>query len=152
MIIHQEIALEDFEAWSGGEDTLDRVWNAGKMRDLEMILEDMYPDGMDTTDLNDLLRFESDAVYGWLGMKTDEEIEQERSEREAKINALREMMITDDPSVFCNLWVQECEYDCSLCPMFDAGNCEDPVALSDFREKIIETCNECIDELGEEND
>ena len=53
MRIYSEISLEHFEAWSGAVDTLDRVREAGKCEELESILEDVYPDGMSETELND---------------------------------------------------------------------------------------------------
>ena len=36
---------------------------------LENILEELYPDGMTETELNDLLWFDSESVYEWLGAK-----------------------------------------------------------------------------------
>ena len=38
-------------------------------------LEDLYPDGMDETELNDLLWFEPETVYEWLGIEGEEEEE-----------------------------------------------------------------------------
>ena len=80
MKIISEISLERFEAWSGGEDTLNRVIEEGKCDTLEFILEDLYPDGMTDTELNDLLRFESDTVYEWLGIEDDDEDDDEDDE------------------------------------------------------------------------
>ena len=73
MTITYELDLERFEAWSGAKDTLDRVREEGKCSELENILEDLYPDGMTETDLNDLLWFDSESVYEWLGIDNDEE-------------------------------------------------------------------------------
>ena len=73
MTITYELDLERFEAWSGAKDTLDRVREEGKCSELENILEDLYPDGMTETDLNDLLCFDSESVYEWLGIDNDEE-------------------------------------------------------------------------------
>lgn len=70
MTIKSEISLENFEAWSGGRDTLDRIINEGKCNELENILEDLYPDGMTDTELNDLLWFDSDTVFEWLNIRT----------------------------------------------------------------------------------
>ena len=72
-----ETSLENFEAWSGAVDTLDRVIEAGKCNELESILEDLYPDGMSETELNDLLWFEPETVYEWLGIEEEEEEEEE---------------------------------------------------------------------------
>ena len=73
MKIYSETSLENFEAWSGAVDTLDRVREAGKCDELESILEDLYPDGMSETELNDLLWFEPETVYEWLGIEEEEE-------------------------------------------------------------------------------
>ena len=76
MRIYSETSLENFEAWSGAIDTLGRVREAGKCDELESILEDLYPDGMSETELNDLLWFEPETVYEWLGIE-EEEVEGE---------------------------------------------------------------------------
>ena len=73
MRIYSDTSLENFEAWSGAVDTLDRVREAGKCDELESILEDLYPDGMSETELNDLLWFEPETVYEWLGIEEEEE-------------------------------------------------------------------------------
>lgn len=80
MKIYHEISLDRFEGWSGAEDTLDRVIEAGKVDELEAILEDMYPDGIDETNLNDLLRFDSDTVFSWLGISDDDDDDEEEDE------------------------------------------------------------------------
>ena len=78
MRIYSETSLENFEAWSGAVDTLDRVREAGKCDELESILEDLYPDGVSETELNDLLWFEPETVFEWLGIEEEEEAEEER--------------------------------------------------------------------------
>ena len=75
MKIYRETSLENFEAWSGAVDTLDRVKEAGKCDELESILEELYPDGMSETELNDLLWFEPETIYEWLGIEEEEEEE-----------------------------------------------------------------------------
>ena len=75
MRIYSETTLENFEAWSGAVDTLNRVREAGKCDELESILEDLYPDGMSETELNDLLWFEPETVFEWLGIEEEEEEE-----------------------------------------------------------------------------
>ena len=75
MKIYSEISLENFEAWSGAVDTLNRVREAGKCDELESIIEELYPDGMSETELNDLLWFEPETIYEWLGIEEEEEEE-----------------------------------------------------------------------------
>ena len=75
MKIYSETSLENFEAWSGAVDTLDRVREAGKCDELESILEELDPEGMSETELNDLLWFEPETVFEWLGIEEEEEEE-----------------------------------------------------------------------------
>lgn len=71
--ISYELDLNRFEAWSGARDTLDRIREEGMCEQLEFILEDMYPNGMTETELNDLLWFEPETIYEWLGIEDEEE-------------------------------------------------------------------------------
>lgn len=82
MKIYSEQSLADFKFWSGAETTAQRIWEeqgSEGFDQLEAILEDLYPDGIDETDLNDLLWFDADTVYEWLGIE-DEEDEDEDDE------------------------------------------------------------------------
>lgn len=81
MKIYSEQSLADFKFWSGAEDTTQRIWEElGRegFDQLEAILEDSYPDGIDETELNDLLWFDAETVYEWLGIG-DEEDEDENN-------------------------------------------------------------------------
>ena len=73
MKIYSDISLENFEFWSGAVDTAERITEEGKWDSLEAILEDLYPDGITDTQLNDLLWFEPNTVYEWLGISDNEE-------------------------------------------------------------------------------
>ena len=85
MTITYELDLNSFQAWSGAKDTLDRIQREGKCGLLEQILEDTYPDGMTETELNDLLWFDSESVYEWLGIRSEEQIEKEIEEAEEEL-------------------------------------------------------------------
>ena len=83
MKIYKEESLSNFEWWSGAVATADRIWEergTEGWNELEAILEDAYPDGMDETELNDLLWFEPETVYEWLGIGDEEEDEDEETE------------------------------------------------------------------------
>ena len=80
MKIYKEESLSNFEWWSGAEDTAQRIWEeqgSEGFDQLEAILEDLYPDGIDETDLNDLLWFDADTVYEWLGIGNKEDKDDE---------------------------------------------------------------------------
>ena len=85
MTITYELDLNRFEAWSGAKETLERIQCEGKCSLLEQILEDIYPDGMTETELNDLLWFDSESVYEWLGIRSESQIEKEIEEAEAEL-------------------------------------------------------------------
>ena len=85
MTITYELDLNRFEAWSGAKDTLDRIQREGKCAELENVLEELYPDGMTETELNDLLWFDSESVYEWLGIRSEEQIEKEIKEAEEEL-------------------------------------------------------------------
>ena len=78
MKITSEISLRSFEGWSGAVDTLNTLTDEQK-DNLETILEELYPDGMDETNLNDLLRFEDDAIAEWLGFDDWEDLDRKNS-------------------------------------------------------------------------
>ena len=85
MTIIYELDLNRFEAWSGAKETLERIQREGKCEELENVLEELYPDGMTETVLNDLLWFDSESVYGWLGIRSEEQIEREIKEAEEEL-------------------------------------------------------------------
>ena len=93
MKIYTEQSLADFKFWSGAETTAQRIWEeqgSEGFDQLEAILEDLYPDGIDETDLNDLLWFDADTVYEWLGIEDedadddDDEDEEDNEEEETE--------------------------------------------------------------------
>lgn len=74
MKITKEVSLEDFEAWSGAKDTLNEL-TSSECEQLELQFEKLYPDGMDETQVNDILWFERDWVAECLGYKNWEHLE-----------------------------------------------------------------------------
>lgn len=89
MTIKSEISLENFQAWSGAISTLNRIINEGKCDQLEFMLEEMYPDGMTDTQLNDLLWHDSDTVFEWLDIRTYDQIKEELEEKKAELEDLQ---------------------------------------------------------------
>ena len=95
MIITYELDLNSFQAWSGAKDTLDRIQREGKCAELENVLEELYPDGMTETELNDLLWFDSESVYEWLGIRSEEQIENEIKEAEEELAEIQSNLKDD---------------------------------------------------------
>lgn len=58
MTITTEVSLENFEAWSGAICRLDTLREKGACDEVERYLEEIFPDGMSDTDVNDYLWFE----------------------------------------------------------------------------------------------
>ena len=74
--ITRDIELENFQPWSGAVETFNRVYNEDKLDDLAFLLEDIYPDGITDTQLNDILWFEDEWLFEALGISEEEEEEE----------------------------------------------------------------------------
>ena len=95
MTITYELDLNSFNAWNGAVDTLDRIRREGKCEELEQQLEELYPDGMTETELNDLLWFEADTVYEWLGIRSETQIRAEIKDAESELEDLQNDLADD---------------------------------------------------------
>jgi hypothetical protein len=83
MKIITETSLERFDAWSGGEDTLDVIREKDLCDKLERLLEcDVFEDGCTDTELNDFLWFERDTIAEWLGFSDWDDLENDGEEDE----------------------------------------------------------------------
>ena len=82
MNVSYELDLNTFEAWSGAVYTINRVREEGKCSQLEYMLEELYPDGMSETQLNDLLWFDREWVYEMLGISDEEEEDEEEEDED----------------------------------------------------------------------
>ena len=88
MKITKEISLKRFDAWCGAEKTLDKIISEGKAEALEFILEDLYPEGMDEIQLNDLLLYEPEWCFKAVGIRTESEIKSELEEAEEELESM----------------------------------------------------------------
>ena len=102
MRLYKDFEFRSFEPWSGAVETYNRIEAEGKGEALEAILDEIYPDGMTETGLNDLLWFEPDTVYEWLGISDEEE------EPEEEAGELT------DPAAY-SVFDEFCQ-DCDCCP------------------------------------
>ncbi len=69
MEIKKEINdLYHFEAWSGATETREKIIEAGRGEQFMTALEEVYPEGMTDTELNDLLWFDSKFCYDLVGL------------------------------------------------------------------------------------
>ena len=109
MKYYVETSLENFEAWSGGRDTLEVLIEKGLCDTVENILNDIYADEAPTdTEINDTLWFSRDEIAEWCGfssweaLENGEEEEEETEEEEAENNFSR--------------WCNENYLACQGCP------------------------------------
>ena len=54
--------------WAGAIDTYNEILNNDKLQELMCLLEELYPEPIDITTINDLLWFESDFIYEQIGI------------------------------------------------------------------------------------
>ena len=73
MKVYSETTLLSFETWSGATETKNRIIEAGKGEEFDQLIEELYPDGIDETMLNDILWFETEWVYESLGITEETE-------------------------------------------------------------------------------
>ena len=73
MKIVSETRLCHFEFWAGAADRVKHLtWE--QLDNIEQILSDIYPDGIDDTMLNDLFWFDEDIIAEWLGYGSFDEL------------------------------------------------------------------------------
>lgn len=70
-VVNDNLTLRNFEAWSGAKDTKQLILDNNKEDDFEFMMEDLYPDGMTDTQLNDILWFETDWICETLGIDNE---------------------------------------------------------------------------------
>lgn len=71
MKLYRELDIHRFEPWGGAVEICNKIIDADKVIALENLLEELYPDGIEETQLNDLLSFDSEWVLEQLGINDD---------------------------------------------------------------------------------
>lgn len=74
---NENTKLRNFDAWSGAVETKQRIIDEGKADNFESLIEELYPDGLSETALNDILWFEEEWIFEQLGISDEEESEEE---------------------------------------------------------------------------
>jgi hypothetical protein len=72
MRTYNETKLVDFQAWSGAIDTKNTIIDHDKQTDFEYLIDELYPDGLSETQLNDILWFEPEWIFEQLGIEINE--------------------------------------------------------------------------------
>lgn len=73
MTIKTDTTLKNFDFWSGAKDTV-KYLTESELETIELYLEELYPEGMTDTELNDFMWFEDDTIAEWLGYNDFDEI------------------------------------------------------------------------------
>lgn len=76
LTIKKEIDFNDLKnmVWSGAVDTIQRIEDEQKQDSLMALLNEVFFERQpDITDVNDYLWFESDDIYDYLGISSDED-------------------------------------------------------------------------------
>ena len=83
------VDISEYKPWAGAVDLWNEIVDADKVEELEFALEDLYPDGLTITDLNDLLWFEQDFVREQIGLaksaEDDDTVEESFEEKRQRI-------------------------------------------------------------------
>ena len=69
---NENTQLHSFDAWSGAKDTKQTILNAHMGDEFDQMIEELYPDGLSETELNDILWFDSEWVFEHLGIEQEE--------------------------------------------------------------------------------
>jgi len=72
MKIIKEENLTNFEFWSGAKDNVRELTNE-ELEQIEKELTEIYPDGMEETQINDLFWFDFGYVCELIGLEYDED-------------------------------------------------------------------------------
>lgn len=86
-------SLSEYEPWSGAVATWDKIMEADKFDKFDAYIEEMYPDGIDVTDLNDLLWFDGDSVLEALGISEEDEETDESISESGKEDADKDRVV-----------------------------------------------------------
>jgi len=71
-VINNDLRLVDFDAWSGAIETKETIIENGKALEFEYLVDELFPDGLTETELNDFLWFDDDFIFEQLNISNDE--------------------------------------------------------------------------------
>jgi hypothetical protein len=72
-VINDNLSLMNFDAWSGAKETKRELIDLSLVDDFEALIDELYPEGLTDTQLNDILWFERDWIFESLGIETNED-------------------------------------------------------------------------------
>ena len=140
------IDFSNYKPWSGAVDTYELIKDADKLDELEFYLEELYPDGITATQINDILWFDSEEVLKYLGLgdeedeEIDESIKEHINDRPADIESEQKYQGVDNAVVDCKKYTvvahseDEKPVDCKL----EKPALEEPLAGEEVGVKLNE--------------
>lgn len=73
MIIKKEVRPDEIQAWGGAVERLDTIINENKIEQFDELINELYPDGINETELNDELWFNWEYWFTILGIDYEKE-------------------------------------------------------------------------------
>ena len=75
MIVRKEVNFYDIResAWGVATFTLNTIEDHDKEQEFMDLLDELYPNGADETELNDFIAFEDDYIFECLGITDDDD-------------------------------------------------------------------------------
>ena len=77
---NENVSLSNFQTWSGATETKNTIIEHDKVDEFDSLIEELYPDGLSETQLNDILWFDSEWCFEMLGISEDEDTDEEDEE------------------------------------------------------------------------
>ena len=71
MKVITETTLRNFQAWSGAVETKGIIIDSGQDEQFDSLIEELYPEGLTETNLNDILWFEDEYIFNQLGINLE---------------------------------------------------------------------------------
>ena len=72
MRVYADMSLASFQFWAGAKNNADRL-TYEELEQVDYMLDDIYPNGVEDTFINDLFWFDFNIVCEWLGYVYNEE-------------------------------------------------------------------------------
>jgi len=79
MELTHDVPLRNFEFWSGAKQRASHL-TPRQLDHIEFVLEELYPDGITDTQVNDIFWFEEDFIAQCLGYRDWEDLEESEDE------------------------------------------------------------------------
>ena len=73
MKIYDELNLSKVNTWGGATEVKNIIINEGSEEDFNNLIDELFPNGLSITELNDLLSFDYEYIFNCLGIEYIEE-------------------------------------------------------------------------------